>query len=102
MYTIGSSIVSDKVDLSNYIQDFDVYNSKLILLLSDPSIEREDYIIKTFEYRPDLIAKEVYGSTRFLGLLLLTQSIGIESYRKGTVLSIIPKSTLVNLINNGL
>lgn len=99
MYTKGSSILSNKQDLSNYIEGFDIYNSKLISMLSDTSLDRDEYTITTYEYRPDLIAADIYGSAKYLGILLLTQSIGLEGYRKGVVLRVIPKVIVDSLIN---
>lgn len=100
MYSKSGKVISSKQSLSNYIDGYDLYNSKLILQLTDPNLPREDYVISNLEYRPDLIAEEVYGSSRYLGLLLLTQAIGLESYTKGTVLRIIPKVVLDRLIES--
>lgn len=99
MYIKGSSILSNKQDISNYIEGFDVYNSKLISLLSDSSLDRDNYTITTYEYRPDLIAADIYGSTKYLGILLVTQSIGLEGYKKGVILRVIPKRIIDALVN---
>jgi hypothetical protein len=61
MYTRTNKVSSGIEDVVNYISGYDIYNSKLIEQLRDPGLPREQYEIKTFEYRPDLIAQEVYG-----------------------------------------
>jgi len=95
----GTTLVS-KEDLGNYIEEFDVYNSLLLLRMSDTSLPREIYQIKTYEYRPDLIAQDYYGSESYLTYILLQGGLSIEGYRKGTVLKLIPKDTLDLIIEN--
>ena len=86
--------------LSNYINGSDIYNSKLLYDLSNPEIERELFEITIGEYRPDIIAKNFYGSTDYTDLVIIQAKVGIGNFKKGLVLSLIPKSTLDNLINN--
>lgn len=71
MYKSSKTITSSIWDLSNYIENFDTYNSRLVQELQRPDLTRELYEIKTFQYRPDLIAKEVYESENYMGLILL-------------------------------
>ena len=94
---IGSSGLEDRV---NYISGSDVYNSKLIELLKDPGLEREEYEITTFEYRPDLIAQEVYGSTNYEGLLMIQTGTTLINYKRGETLMLIPKDSLDSLLRS--
>ena len=61
MYTRSKKIIGNKVELGNYIEGFDVYNSLFLRNLLDPSLARVEYKINNYELRPDLIAKEFYG-----------------------------------------
>ena len=100
MYTRNNKVSSSIEDIVNYISGYDVYNSKLIERLKDPSLPREEYEIKTFEYRPDLIAKEVYGSTNYEGLLLVQTGTTLTNYTKGNTLMLIPKENLDSLLRS--
>ena len=98
MYTKQNRIISNKAELANYIEDFDVYNSKLIEKLRNPALSKNVYEITVYEYRPDLIAQDFYGSTTYTGLVILQCGIGLESYTKGTVLSLLSKSTIDSIL----
>lgn len=87
-----------KENLGNYIEDFDVYNSLLLLRMSDTSIEREYYQITTYEYRPDLIAKDYYGSEDYMPYVILQAGLSLDGYTKGRYISLIPKGVLDSLI----
>ena len=100
MYNKNRIILAQKEHLGNYIEGFDVYNSLLLLRLSDTSLTRDLYQIKTYEYRPDLIAKDYYGSESYLEYILLQGGIAIQSYRKGVVLRLIPKDILDSIIES--
>lgn len=100
MYKKSGNILTNRLDLSNYVEGFDLYNSTLILKLTNSELPRENYIISNYEFRPDLIAKDIYGSTKYMGILLITQAAGLEAYTKGTVLSIIPKDVVDKIIGN--
>jgi hypothetical protein len=100
MYKKSGNILTNRLDLSNYVEGFDLYNSTLILKLTDSELPRENYIISNYEFRPDLIAKDIYGSTKYMGILLITQAAGLEAYTKGTVLSVIPKDIVDKIIGN--
>ena len=100
MYTQTNKGNSSLEDLTNYIDGSDVYNSKLVELLSDPSLPREEYEINTYEYRPDLIAREVYGSTGYEGLLMLQAGATLTNFQKGVTLMLIPKTNLDSLIRS--
>ena len=84
-----SRIIGARENLSNYIEGEDVYNSLFLHIINDPTIERSLYQITVYEYRPDLIARDFYGSEDYLGILLVQVGINLEQYKKGTVLSLI-------------
>ena len=100
MYSKANKVSSGIEDIVNYISGCDVYNSKLIKQLRDPSLPREQYEIKTFEYRPDLIAQDFYGSTNYEGLLMIQTGSTLTNFRKGTTLTLIPKSNLDSLLRS--
>lgn len=92
MYKKSKSVSANKMDLSNYVENNDIYNSSLLSILKD--LDKEDYLIKTFEYRPDLIAKDIYGSSDYMGILVLTCGISLENYEKGRIIQVIPKTKI--------
>lgn len=100
MYTRDNKVSSSIEDLVNYISGYDVYNSKLIEQLRDPSISRVQYEIKTFEYRPDLIAQDFYGSTAYESLLMIQTGSTLTNFTKGTTLMLIPKTSLDSLLRS--
>lgn len=100
MFKKDGRIISDKFELANFIQNFDAYNSELLEKLNNPELNRDLYEIKVYQYRPDLIAKEYYGSDKYLGLILVQNGIGLENYKKGNVISLIKKTDLDWVINN--
>ena len=100
MYTRNNKVSSNIDDIVNYIEGSDVYNSKLIEVLRDPSLPREEYEIKTYEYRPDLVAKEVYGSDAYEGLVMIQTGSTLTNFSKGTTLNLIPRSTLDSLLKS--
>ena len=97
MFTKKNKIINTQNDLANYIDGYDVYNSKILENLNDQPKVR--YLIRTFEYRPDLIALDIYGSVDYMGFLLITCGTGLESYAKGNVIEVLPKSTIDLMIN---
>lgn len=100
MHTKPDRITRNITSLTNYISENDIYNSKLLYLLSDPTINRVSYQITVSEYRPDLIAQDFYGSTEYLPYVLLSTGLGLEQYKKGLVISLIPKETIDSLISS--
>lgn len=98
MFKKDSKIVSNIQELSNYISEFDIYNSSILIYLNDPKIEREDYEITNYEYRPDLIAKDYYGSSNYMGLLILMSSRDLSTFKRGSVLKLIPKNILDEIL----
>lgn len=98
MYRKNKIIIYEKENLGNYIDGFDVYNSHLLLKLSDPSLEKELYQITTYEYRPDLIAKDFYGSDSYMAYVLLQAGIDIDNYTRGRWIKLAPKIYIDELI----
>ena len=100
MYSKANKISSGIEDVVNYISGCDVYNSKLIEQLRDPGLPREQYEIKTYEYRPDLIAQDFYGSTAYEGLLMIQTGSTLTNFTKGETLTLISKSNLDSLLRS--
>ena len=100
MYTRNNKVSSSIDDIVNYIEGYDVYNSKLIEILRDPSLPREDYEIKTYEYRPDLIAKDFYGSEDYESLIMIQTGYTLTNFTLGTTLNLIPKTSLDSLLRS--
>jgi len=93
------NLSTNKYGIENYIDGNDIYNSKLqSLISSDPSSERVSYKIEQYEYRPDLICKDFYGSLDYYGLFLLTCGAEIDDFWIGNVLHLIPRGTLNTFI----
>lgn len=98
MYTKKNQILSGVSELANYIDGYDVYNSSLLERLHDPSIQKEDYEITVYQYRPDLIAADYYRDSKYTGILMLQVGISLESYTKGVTIKLIPKTTLDEIL----
>lgn len=101
MFKTGDTRKSSSFEeISQYIGNHDVYNSKLLRDLSDPSLDKVSYMITRYEYRPDLIAKDIYGGTEYTGLLMAQCRISVEGYVRGEVLRIVSKETLDDIVKN--
>lgn len=100
MYTKNSSMISNKTELANYIDGYDVYNSSILIYLSNPRIERVNYLITAYEYRPDLIARDFYGDVSYQSLLMLQVGGALEGYKRGYTIQLIPKTTLDAILGN--
>lgn len=87
-------------ELSNYIEGNDVYNSSFLSIISNSTFPKITYVITEYEYRPDLIAREIYGSTSYEGLLMIQTGLVLSDYTKGRKLEIFSKSTLDTILNN--
>ena len=94
----GKTIVSIQ-DPANYIYGKDIYDSYLLDVINNPTISRERHEITVHEYRPDLIAQDIYGSSSYMGLLLLQTKKGLEEYKRGTILEVIPKTVLDKILS---
>lgn len=100
MYSKENKIFSGLSKLENYIEGNDIYNSKLLFLLGDPNIIRNEYKILNYQYRPDLIAKDFYGDVSYLGLLILQTGLPLSEYKIGRSLQLIPKESLDILLSS--
>lgn len=100
MYRKAEKITGSIHDPSNYIQGFDVYNSKFLAQINDPNLEREYYEVRVNEYRPDLIAQDYYGSSDYMGILLLQTKMTLPNFKRGVVLKLLPKTTIDSIIKN--
>lgn len=94
MYTNSGNTITGRLNIANYIEGSDIYNSKLIAYISENDFDRVRYVIRTYEYRPDLISADFYGSTEYYGLFLLTCGVSIDDMKYGKILYLLPKSTL--------
>jgi len=99
MYRKENKIISSKQDPSNYVEGYDIFDSTLLYLISNPTLPRDRYEITVYECRPDLIAKDIYGSENYMGLLLLQINKGLDELIKGTILNVLPKSILDKIIS---
>ena len=99
MFKKANRIISNKVDLANYIEDIDVYNSALLTKLNDPTLSRSIYEITVYEYRPDLIAQDFYGSDDYTALVLVQNGVSLEAYTKGNTLTLIDPAALNNILS---
>jgi hypothetical protein len=100
MYRKKNKIIMAKNDPSNYILGYDIYDSLLLSQINDTTLEKESYEITVHEYRPDLIAQDIYGSTSYLGLFLLQVKKPLTDLKRGTILSVLPKTVLDTIIKN--
>ena len=100
MYRRNKKIISNKLEMGNYVEGFDVYNSLFLKKLLDPEITREKYKIVVYEYRPDLIAEDYYGSSDYLSILLVSTGLGIEDFKKGKYLDLIPKNIVDSILDS--
>lgn len=99
MYKRSTNTTTGRADLSNYVEGYDLYNSEITMKLRDLYPYRKTYKIKTKEYRPDLIAEELYGSTNFTGLLIMMNGSGLEAFGHGAVIEYIPGDYLSGIID---
>ena len=98
MYSKSKKITMSLNELSNYIEGYDVYNSQLIEILQTPGLQKDNYEITVYQYRPDLIAEDFYGSKDYTGVLMLQSGLVLTNFSKGTILKLIPKETLDRLL----
>lgn len=98
MYIKEQKIISSIEDVSNYIEGYDIYNSTFLSLLYNTTEPKEKYEITVYEFRPDLICKDFYGSESYYGIFLLQTKKLITEFRKGVILELLPKSVVDNII----
>lgn len=100
MYTKGNKIITSRENLCNYIEGKDIYNSKFLMMLQDPKLEKIVYEITTYSYRPDLIAQEVYGSVNYMGLVMLQVGCGLEYLKRGYKFYLVSPKSMSNILMN--
>ena len=100
MYNKDNKIKLEQENLGNYIEGFDVYNSLLLHRLRDQEVPREIYQIKSYDYRPDLVALDYYGSESYTAFVIIQSKIGLDGYTRGTYLKLIPKDVLDSIIRD--
>ena len=84
MFTRPSRIYTDVKNLEHYIEGADVYNSLLLFYLQDPTLETEEYIVKT-PYRTDIIAEEFYKNAEFEPYVIFQLKTPINMVTRGRV-----------------
>lgn len=100
MYKKFNQIIISPRNLQNYVEGVDVYNSTLFYRLQDPYLTREDYEIDVYEYRPDLIAKDFYGSEDYQGIVIFQNHLPLTEYHKGKVLKLISRSVIETILDS--
>lgn len=98
MYKKEQRIISSIEDVSNYIEGYDIYNSTFLSLLYNSTEPKEKYEITVYEFRPDLICKDFYGSEDYYGIFLLQTKKLLTGFKKGVILELLPKSAIDNII----
>lgn len=103
MYRKKNTVLSAEAGLNSYVEGFDVYNSKFLHLIADPTLDREAYVITTHEFRPDLISADFYNDTDpfWVSLVVIQSGREVTDLTKGTVLYLLPKDT-VQLLKESL
>lgn len=99
MFTKGNSIVTNKQEISNYMEGLDLYNSKFLYEVTNPNYTRVAYEITVYEYRPDLIANDFYGDSGYEGIVML-QAKKLENLKRGGKILLLPKITIDRIIGN--
>ena len=97
MYTKPSRIYTNIKNLENYINGADVYNSLLLFYLQDPSLETEEYIVKT-PYRTDIIAEEFYGDVGYEPFVILQLKTPINKLTRGKSFNLITNKELTKIL----
>lgn len=100
MYNKPTKYTYTSEELSNYVEGNDVYNSSFLSIISNSAYPRITYVITEYEYRPDLIAREIYGSSTYEGLLMIQTGLVLEDYTRGRKLEILSKATLDSILGN--
>lgn len=100
MYKKPTKYTYTREELSNYIEGNDVFNSSFLSILSNPDLPRISYTITEYEYRPDLIANEIYGSSSYEGILMLQTGLSLSDYKNGRIITVLSKTVLDSVLNN--
>jgi hypothetical protein len=100
MYKKPTKYTYTSEELSNYIEGNDVYNSSFLSIISNSALPRITYVISEYEYRPDLIANEIYGSSSYEGILILQTGLTLDKFQKGRKIEVLSKTTLDTILFN--
>jgi hypothetical protein len=100
MYGKSNTIISKIEELGNYIEGYDLYNSELVEKLQEPGLDKKPYEITVYQYRPDLIAEEFYGSRDYMGLLMLQAGLTLTNFTKGSIIELIPKNIIDRILRS--
>lgn len=100
MYSKTNKIFTGISNIENFIDGNDIYNSKLLFFLNDPSLEKVEYEILSNQYRPDLIAKDFYGEYSYESFVILQAGLPLASFKKGVIIRLIPKEVLDSILSN--
>ena len=100
MYTRSKKIIENKLELGNYIENYDLYNSLFLREILNSSLPRVEYKINNYEYRPDLISLDFYGSTDYTAILIISTGVKVEELIKGKTLYLLPKDIIDTIINS--
>lgn len=97
MFKQNKTLNSSKVELANFIEEQDIFNSLLMEKMNVPGLVRVLHKVSS-NYRPDLVAKDFYGSAEYMGILLLQVNPSLTEFKKGNELRLLPKETIDNII----
>lgn len=98
MFVKKDRIITNINELSNYIEEMDFCNSRLLYELSRPELSRELYEITVYEYRPDLIAKDFYGSDSYQGIVMVQVPAGLLGLKRGNKIQLVSKNVVNNIL----
>lgn len=99
MYKRPARIYSSLTGLEHYIEGTDVFNSKLLYLLSEPGLRTSKYVIKE-PYRTDLIALDFYGDLSYEDYVILQTKLPISSLKTGLEIELLDKSELDTILRS--
>jgi hypothetical protein len=75
----------------------DIFDSALLYNLSlNPYLTKESYVVTENWYRPDLIAKDFYGDTRYESFVIL-QAGSIRNIKPGVTLKLVTRKDIEKL-----
>lgn len=95
---VANSVISSSFDLFSYIEDSDVFNSKMIYDLSHAA--KYTFKVTENENRVDLIARQLYGADgdRYYPILILLNNK--FTFEKGETIYYISLDTINSVIRN--
>lgn len=99
MYTKKDNVNSNDIELCNYVEGYDIHNSLLIKKLFEPGVIKESFKITTGVYRPDIIARQYYGSEEYTWCVVLQVGY-LKNFVNGNIIELIPKIILDSIINS--